>query len=478
MRTPRHPMLTRLGLLGALTVLIVPTAAGVAAQADRATATFHGNAARTGEQPGPAPKGNEATLAWKFQTGDAVRSSPVIERGVIYVGSNDRNFYAIDAKTGEEKWRFAAGGPIQSTAVVADRAVYFGTHDGYVYALDAAKGELRWKFYAGGRPDFRLEDLEGETDVRTMTPDPLEASRQSPVLATALSLVDGTLYVSSNDFILYAIDPETGIERWHNGAVGAQLTSVAIDNGAVVVGTEKGLIAFDVANGNPLWDGTWPNKPNQKTDPVEQAEDGIITVSEFFNSDEFKGEWTVTASPVTVGDTTYAVGYVFDTVRKAEAGLLLGLDAATGGVKSGWIFYGHGHILTTPAIVDGTAYVGSDQGFFYAVDIAGTFVRDGAAAPTAEQPEAEASAVELTTMVEKWGVQTGPQVYIGSSPAVVGDQVFFATQGGGVYSLNAETGVQNWLFTTDGPVWSSPAVENGLVFIGSDDGYLYALGAK
>jgi glucose dehydrogenase len=95
------------------------------------------------------------TPAWTFPTGDAVTASPAVVDGVVYVGSWDGFFYAIDAGTGQLKWkaqvdcqpsvvplpqicggppagtsapsRFQTpGGIITSSAAVVDNRVYFG----------------------------------------------------------------------------------------------------------------------------------------------------------------------------------------------------------------------------------------------------------------------------------------------------------------------------------------------------------------
>ena len=39
-------------------------------------------------------------VLWRKQTGGAVRSSPTISGGVVFVGSSDGNLYALDANTG------------------------------------------------------------------------------------------------------------------------------------------------------------------------------------------------------------------------------------------------------------------------------------------------------------------------------------------------------------------------------------------
>lgn len=66
---------------------------------------------------------------------------------------------------------------------------------------------------------------------------------------------------------------------------------------------------------------------------------------------------------------------------------------------------------------------------------------------------------------------------IKSSAAVVGGKVFFGSDDGCVYALNAETGGLLWLFKTGDGVESSPCVLEDKVFVGSNNGFLYALNA-
>ena len=74
---------------------------------------------------------------------------PPIVDGVLYFGSWDSYFYAVDAATGKEKWRFHGGeDPLihnqvgfQSSPAVVDGVVYTGCRDSQLYALDAATGK-------------------------------------------------------------------------------------------------------------------------------------------------------------------------------------------------------------------------------------------------------------------------------------------------------------------------------------------------
>ena len=87
-----------------------------------------------------------------------VHASPAIADGMVFIGSWDSYFYAIDAASGQEKWKFKTGEDhdtynqvgIQSSAAVADGIVYFGCRDSHLYALDARSGEKKWAFSANG----------------------------------------------------------------------------------------------------------------------------------------------------------------------------------------------------------------------------------------------------------------------------------------------------------------------------------------
>ena len=73
----------------------------------------------------------------------------------------------------------------------------------------------------------------------------------------------------------------------------------------------------------------------------------------------------------------------------------------------------------------------------------------------------------------RWKFKTGG--FIGSSPAIDRDHVFFGSQNQDVYSVDATNGTEKWHFETGKIVFSSPAVSDGVVYVGSHDTNLYAL---
>ena len=109
-------------------------------------------------------------LRWQFQTAGAIKSSPTVWQGRLYVGSADGHAYALEAATGKPLWRFRAAPvdrhimvygqasstwPVHSGVLVHDGVAFFAAgiidHDGtYVYALDAISGKLRWQNNSSG----------------------------------------------------------------------------------------------------------------------------------------------------------------------------------------------------------------------------------------------------------------------------------------------------------------------------------------
>jgi outer membrane protein assembly factor BamB len=118
--------------------------------------------------------------AWVFPTGDAVTASPAVVDGVVYTGSWDGYFYAIDARSGQLRWKFlldcqltvvpipevclgpppgpdvgrltTPGGIVTASPAVSEGKLYFAGGK-TVYALKASDGTLLWKRVICGRPE-------------------------------------------------------------------------------------------------------------------------------------------------------------------------------------------------------------------------------------------------------------------------------------------------------------------------------------
>lgn len=76
----------------------------------------------------------------------------------------------------------------------------------------------------------------------------------------------------------------------------------------------------------------------------------------------------------------------------------------------------------------------------------------------------------------KWKFPTAHRVV--GSPVMQGNVVYFGSDDGNVYAVDAESGRQIWKTTTRGPVSGTPALADGLLYVASYDGKFYALNAE
>ena len=157
---------------------------------------------------------------------------------------------------------------------------------------------------------------------------------------------------------------------------------------------------------------------------------------------------TLTGTGVGKPAQTAWAQFGFDPARGGFNAEEIGLDttsAASLAVQWDVPFKAEAH--SSPAVVDGVAYLGSDDGSVYAVDVASQKL--------------------------VWSAATrGP---VRSSPAVVDGVVYVGSDDGSVYAFDAARGAPLWTFATGGPVEASPAVEGRFVVVGSLDGNVYAL---
>ncbi len=114
-----------------------------------------------------------------------------------------------------------------------------------------------------------------------------------------------------------------------------------------------------------------------------------------------------------------------------------------------WSFNTGSYIESSPAVVKGVVYVGSDNESLYALS-----ARTGAV---------------------KWSFKTG--YWVKSSPAVAKGVVYVGSNDGKLYALDAKTGLPKWAYNAGYGVEDGPTVVHGVVYFGSDDGVVHAVDA-
>jgi len=299
------------------------------------------------------------TLVWNYTTNGAVMSSPSIVNGILYVGSQDKNVYAIDSGSGNLIWKFQTNGTIESSPAVANGKVFIGSDDGYVYCLDSYSGNLIWKRFVNG-------DLPITSGAAVML-------RSSP------AVVGKTVYIGSVDGNLYALDVDNGAVLWKFETKGIITSSPTVADGAVYITseepTEGALYKINSSDGTLIW-----RKPLEYQQQFTGGTDmqgtptvvnGIVFVStnlrEYYGINASSGDtvWTFTnpnAAEFIVSSPIYIDGKLF-IIDKFDIACL---NATTG--KKLWSSYSGDELYVSPSYADGKLYVVTSQRHIFIID--------------------------------------------------------------------------------------------------------------
>ncbi len=304
------------------------------------------------------------TLRWKFTTGGGVASSPSVVDGKAYIGSEDKNVYCLDARSGSLVWNFTTGFRIKSSPAVVDGKVYLGPDDGYVYCLDAKNGSLFWKRYAGGYIPAHFDSVAR--------------------LSSSPTVVGGRVYVGSLDNNTYCLDANSGNVIWTYKTAGYITSSPAVVDGAVYFTSQEPtsgvLYKLDSAISSLIWklDIPYQLKGERGTDMFASpavADGMVFTLS---NKDYYYGvnattgkiEWTYRVSN---GTEASAGGFLVGSVAYHDSKLFLVdqffidcIDAKSGHpIWKSWI---GGEIYISPSYADGKVYVACDRRAIYVLN--------------------------------------------------------------------------------------------------------------
>jgi outer membrane protein assembly factor BamB len=166
-----------------------------------------------GSQDGTVYALNDKTgqVVWTYQAGGAVKASPSLSEGVLYFGDYSGHVQAISEQTGRRLWisssegSLLGSGTFYSTAAVVYGRVFLGNTDGRIYAYDASTGKLDWAVQTGAYV------------------------YSSPAVTNAPGL-GPTIYIGSYDGTFYAINARSGHISWRYSTHGR------ISGSATIVG--------------------------------------------------------------------------------------------------------------------------------------------------------------------------------------------------------------------------------------------------
>ena len=368
-------------------------------------------------------------LLWKFGTSDRVYSTPAIEQGSVYFGSNDGFFYALDQQSGKLIWKFQTGGKVASSAAVTGNLVIFSSGDGVIYALDRLSGKVVWKFASKGDTQYDLWDY----------------YRSSPVVH------HDRVFWGSGDSTVYALRLKDGSDVWRYKTGGVVHATPVVTDSVVYIGSYDGnLYALNDEDGQLLWkfktvgDTYFPEGEIQRSATLD---DGTL----FFGSRDFNiyaidatsgtGHWNmkehgswVIASPLVFGGNIYfgtSDSHAFYCMNKTSGEVI-------------WRMALNMRSYDKPAIRDSTVFFGCFNGKLYGVD-AGTgaikweFQTDGSKENYNEvydkndhfRPDFPIYGKDYEVaekMIHKMGA-------ILSSPVIAGDVIYFGSSDGKLYAV-------------------------------------------
>ena len=359
---------------------------------------------------------------WRVEgTTALVTPTPVEAGGLVYCASGRNGpIMALRPGAADETarvvWRHARGGPYIPTPLAYRNRLFVVTDVGHLSCYNAGDGTNVWTERLRGR--FTASPVAADGRVYTV-------DERGVVRVTT----------AGDQFELLAENPLNE----------ACLATPAIVEGDLIVRTESRLYCFAGTNSEPA-------SPMRAGEPPATANAQRPPSSQPIEPDSIRPE-AAHAAPVSNEEN----GTGAPPAAPPDRWPLARGDARGSGVASSslpenpevlWTFTDNdGGFETTAVIADGTVYIGSLGGKFFALNF-----DDG-------QP--------------LWHFAT--ELGFTASPAVHDGRVFVGDSEGVFYCFDGKTGEKQWQFQTQAEINSAPNFHGNRVLFGSQDGILYCL---
>lgn len=228
---------------------------------------------------------------------------------MLYIGSRDGRLYPLDLLHGTPLWEFDTGAEIHSAPLIVGDSVVVGSADGTVHSISAATGDRYWSF-------------ETERAVWTVP-----------------TLSGDAVYVGDRSGSLYALDKTDG----------SLLNSLDGDVEESALGEFTAVTTLTVV-GDTVFFGNYHGRIYAAT--VQPGAVGTLWTSE--------GVLAIQSAPTIAGDRLYV----------GDLGRVYAIDAPSGDRACTFEPADANHFRASPIVVDGTLYIGNDDGSVYAVETA------------------------------------------------------------------------------------------------------------
>lgn len=162
-------------------------------------------------------------------------SSPLIDRGRLFFGSQNGIVYALDDRDGAVLWTYHAAGAVKASPSLSDGVLYFGDYSGHVQAVSEQTGRALW-----------VSSSEG-------------ALLGSGTFYSTAAVVYGRVFLGNTDGRVYAYDASTGRLDWAVQTGAYVYASPAVTNApgigpTVYLGSYNGTFyALNARSGDISW---------------------------------------------------------------------------------------------------------------------------------------------------------------------------------------------------------------------------------
>jgi eukaryotic-like serine/threonine-protein kinase len=148
----------------------------------------------------------------EYKTGNKIWGTPAVDGDTLYIGSFDKNLYALSTADLTLKWKRTTEGSVISTPLIDNGTIYFGSFDKNLYAVNAADGEVKWKFL--GEKWFWAQP----------------------------KIVDGVIYAGCLDSHVYLLKADSGTKITDFNLGSAVASTPAISGNYIVFASHNGLV--------------------------------------------------------------------------------------------------------------------------------------------------------------------------------------------------------------------------------------------
>jgi outer membrane protein assembly factor BamB len=338
---------------------------------------FRGDARLSGVSNAVIP--DKPELLWTFKAPDGFKSSPVVCKNTIVIGSIDGNVYGLTLQ-GKLLWKINTENSIESPALIVDEVAYIGNLNGDLFAIELLTGKILWTYKTDnqimGSPNYFTNGISrviivGSYDyclhgVDLKTGKGLWKYEADNFINGTPSVYKGLAIFGGCDGLLHQVNAATGILKKRIEVATYVAGSVAVEEGNAYVGDYDGKFScLDVNNMSVLWSfqNETVKQPFIASPSISETKVFIGNRDKYLYSfDKKTGNllWKINtgggidASPVIVGKRLL--------VANMRGDLIL-VNASDG--KISWSFEIGNPVIGNPAVINNHIIVGASDGRVY-----------------------------------------------------------------------------------------------------------------